>query len=108
MTFHTRAATDEIYGIFNQPLKSAEVQEDDLVSGGESEEDDDDYTSAGESTGTGRISGTSEAGEEEESDVRSVSEWSDFTGRKHIPNLGPDDDETEAHQTSTRRTSLRL
>ncbi|KAL2854494.1 Mad3/BUB1 homology region 1-domain-containing protein [Aspergillus pseudoustus] len=54
MTMHTRAATDEIYSIFNQPLKaeSENVAES-------SDFDDDDYTSAGESTVTGRISAAS-------------------------------------------------
>ncbi|CEN62000.1 Putative Spindle assembly checkpoint protein SLDA [Aspergillus calidoustus] len=54
MTMHTRAATDEIYSIFNQPLK-AESQ----TAAESSDFDDDDYTSAGESTGTGRISAAS-------------------------------------------------
>ncbi|KAL4797706.1 Mad3/BUB1 homology region 1-domain-containing protein [Aspergillus venezuelensis] len=52
MTMHTRAATDEIYSIFNQPLKAeTEVAES-------SDFDDDDYTSAEEST-VGRISAAS-------------------------------------------------
>ncbi|KAL5339412.1 Mad3/BUB1 homology region 1-domain-containing protein [Aspergillus crustosus] len=54
MTIHTRAATDEIYSIFNQPLK-AESQN----AAESSDFEDDDYTSAGESTGTGRISAAS-------------------------------------------------
>ncbi|RDW93724.1 putative checkpoint protein kinase (SldA) [Aspergillus mulundensis] len=53
MTMHTRAATDEIYSIFNQPLKT----ETDNVAES-SDFDDDDYTSAGEST-VGRISAAS-------------------------------------------------
>ncbi|PYH45114.1 putative checkpoint protein kinase (SldA) [Aspergillus saccharolyticus JOP 1030-1] len=53
MTIHTRAATDEIYSIFNQPLKA----ETDHAA--ESDFDDDDYTSAGESTVTGHISAAS-------------------------------------------------
>ncbi|KAE8392136.1 checkpoint protein kinase [Aspergillus alliaceus] len=53
MTIHTRAATDEIYSIFNQPLRAeTEVAES-------SDFDDDDYTSAGESTVTGHISAAS-------------------------------------------------
>ncbi|KAI9673907.1 MAG: hypothetical protein M1817_002113 [Caeruleum heppii] len=86
MTFHTRAATDEIYDIFNQPLKSAGGAHDE-ESGVYSEDEDDDYTSAGESTGTGRISGTSELGETTGTEVKSVSEWSEFTARKHLPHL---------------------
>ncbi|KAI9370480.1 kinase-like domain-containing protein [Aspergillus egyptiacus] len=53
MTIHTRAATDEIYSIFNQPLKA------ETNSAEHSDFDDDDYTSAGESTVTGRISAAS-------------------------------------------------
>ena len=91
MTFHTRAATDEIYGIFNQPLKNPAVfEEEDSGDSGS----DDDYTSAGESTGTGRISMTSATGQEETSEVKSVSEWSEFSARKHIPEV--DDESTGA------------
>ncbi len=94
MTLHTRAATDDIYDLFNQPLKSAEDEEE------EEESDDDDgdmtdgdYTSGGESTGTtGRLITTSEAGDEETSDVKSVSEWSEFTARKHVPSQDEDED----------------
>ena len=109
MTFHSKAATDEIYSIFNQPLKCEEPTKDDTVSdGGDSDEEDDDYTSAGESTGTGRISGTtSEFGDEttnsaklsiagiDENDTRGhnisggegASEWTTFSASKHVPNL---------------------
>ncbi|KAI5862110.1 Mad3/BUB1 homology region 1-domain-containing protein [Durotheca rogersii] len=97
MTMHTRAATDEIYDIFNAPLKSAEEQD------GESDEEymtDGDYTSGGESTGTTRRISTSEAGDDEEedeaSDAKSESEWSDFTAQKHIPRIsGETDNEDE-------------
>lgn len=110
MTLHTRAATDEIYDLFNQPLKGAEDEEDeDGDSDDEEDMTDGDYTSGGESTGTGRLL-TSEAGDDETShagddvtstsqvydettDVKSVSEWSEFTGRKHIPTI--DDDEND-------------
>ncbi|KAI0400523.1 Mad3/BUB1 homology region 1-domain-containing protein [Xylaria palmicola] len=87
MTMHTKAATDEIYDIFNAPLKPTD--EDD-----ESEDEeyltDGDYTSGGESTCTTRQIAISEAGDEEAADDeiaddRSVSEWSDFTAQKHIP-----------------------
>ncbi|PYH90402.1 hypothetical protein BO71DRAFT_487137 [Aspergillus ellipticus CBS 707.79] len=54
MTMHTRAATDEIYSIFNQPLKA---ETENVAESSDFE--DDDYTSAGESTGTGRISAAS-------------------------------------------------
>ncbi|KAF8852519.1 hypothetical protein BDZ45DRAFT_807413 [Acephala macrosclerotiorum] len=94
MTLHTRAATDDIYELFNQPIKMGEEEEEE-----EESEDDDgdmtdgDYTSGGESTGTGRLLTTSEAGDDETSDVKSVSEWSEFTARKHIPRLDDDEDE---------------
>ncbi|KAI9803817.1 MAG: hypothetical protein M1825_001697 [Sarcosagium campestre] len=107
MTFHTRAATDEIYDIFNQPLQTSnkagpeeestvesegddEDEEDD--DRGDEDEDDDDYTSVGDSTGTGtgtgRASTTEEVVDEDaDSDAKSVSEWSDFSVGRHIPNL---------------------
>src|SRR5947199_3209122 len=97
MTFHTRAATDEIYSIFNQPLKTPDTSIEEESGAEDSDDDDDDYTSCGESTGTGRLEGMSETGdvEDETGDVKSVSEWSDFTARKHIPNL---DDQTQDTQ----------
>ncbi|TVY90360.1 Checkpoint serine/threonine-protein kinase [Lachnellula willkommii] len=111
MTLHTRAATDDIFDLFSQPLKQPEEEEEE----DESEDDDGDmtdgdYTSGGESTGTGRLPTTSEAGDDETgtgqlpttseagddetSEVKSVSEWSEFTARKHIPNLEDEDDDT--------------
>ncbi|KAF2743917.1 hypothetical protein M011DRAFT_450507 [Sporormia fimetaria CBS 119925] len=139
MTLHTKEAMDDIYDIFNQPLKNpAEVQTEEHSDDDES--DDDDYSSAGESTETGRIScanseyddettagdftirttvdddddenelgGESEA---DDTDVRSVSEWSDFTESKHVPkdhqlkeseDRSEDDSETsdEASQASS-------
>ncbi|KAI0417407.1 Mad3/BUB1 homology region 1-domain-containing protein [Xylaria grammica] len=97
MTIHTKAATDEIYELFNAPLKAA----DEDIQSDEEYMTDGDYTSGAESTGTTRQIGTSEAGDDETADDRSVSEWSDFTARKHIPKVdgeseyGPDDDEDE-------------
>ena len=94
MTLHTRAATDEIYDLFSQPLDTEEEEEED-----ETSDDDDgdmtdgDYTSGGESTGTGRLVTTSEADCDETSEVKSVSEWSEFTARKHIPNVDENEDE---------------
>lgn len=57
MTMHTRAATDEIYGIFNQPLKAETEEAADSLFG--SDYEDDDCASTGDSTGTGHISATS-------------------------------------------------
>ncbi|SPN96972.1 related to mitotic checkpoint serine/threonine protein kinase [Cephalotrichum gorgonifer] len=128
MTLHTKAATDDIYDIFNQPV--AKAQEDE-----ESDDDDDydsdgDYTSGAESTNTTRQIGGdltevgydgSEPGDETEigdetevnddddtSDVKSVSEWSDFSTRRHVPNVdgdltaeqGEDDDASDLIDTS--------
>ncbi|KAI5462966.1 Mad3/BUB1 homology region 1-domain-containing protein [Mariannaea sp. PMI_226] len=95
MTIHTKAATDDIYDIFNAPLKPAgeEVEE----SADEDDyESDDNYTSDAESSCTTRQIDGSEAGDveeveeeeadnDEESDVRS--EWSDFDTRKHLPGV---------------------
>lgn len=54
---HTRAATDEIYGIFNQPLKAEMEDAADSLYG--SEYEDEDCTSTVDSTGTGHISAAS-------------------------------------------------
>ncbi|KAF2027903.1 hypothetical protein EK21DRAFT_70968 [Setomelanomma holmii] len=109
MTLHTKEAMDEIYDIFNEPLKTPDESVTEVQSGDESsDEDDDAYTSGGESTGTGGIScATSEYGDEttagdftlgttvlnhedidtegDNTDVKSVSDWSDFTESKHVP-----------------------
>ncbi|KAI2629663.1 Mad3/BUB1 homology region 1-domain-containing protein [Hypoxylon sp. NC1633] len=107
MTMHTRAATDEIYELFNAPLKSAREEAE------ESDEDeyttDGDYTSGLESVNTTR---QIELGEEETSDVKSVSEWSDFTAQKHIPKISgesdeerEEDEEEEEEQVDEQRES---
>ena len=106
MTVHTKAATDEIYEIFNKPLEANPLGEE--GSGDEDYETDGDYTSGAESTTTTRQIATSEAGDDlteagdateavddtetvdDTSDARSVSEWSDFSARKHIPNVDGD------------------
>lgn len=96
MTLHTRAATDDIYDLFNQPRKAPQEEEEDEEESSDDEDDmtDGDYTSGGESTGTGRLTTTSEAGDDDEtSDVKSVSEWSEFTARKHVPGIDDDDDD---------------
>jgi checkpoint serine/threonine-protein kinase len=96
MTFHSKAATDEVYNMFNQPSRHETAHND-------SDEEDDDYSAAGESTGTGRISGaTSNFGDEDTiasagttgdentrtgSQPGSVSPWSEFTASKHVPNI---------------------
>ena len=115
MTLHTRAATDDILDIFNQPLRNIGQIDADADSGPDSDDDDDededDYTSGGESTATGRISGaTSEFGDDtgvqsepapDSTEVKSVSDWSDFTKSKHVPKVPGvnDDEDDETHQT---------
>ena len=97
MTLHTKAATEDILDIFNQPLRNMGAMGSKADSVCESDYEDDDYTSAGESTGTGRISEPSEYGDEE-ADAKSVADhddtsgisgspWSDFTRSKHMPNV---------------------
>ncbi|KAL6714595.1 protein kinase [Lecanora helva] len=112
MTLHTKAATEDILDIFNQPLRNVDPMSGPAESAGESDYDDDDYTSAGESTGTGRISGTSEFGDTE-ADIQtaansedtnaaasSVSPWSDFTASKHVPQYdGAEEDENATKET---------
>ncbi|RAL59646.1 hypothetical protein DID88_000279 [Monilinia fructigena] len=77
MTLHTKAATDEIYDIFNQPLKPADEEEEE-----EREEEEE---------------------EEEESDERmmvtrlkSESEWTEFTAQKHVSDVDDGEDDTRA------------
>ncbi|KAM0563832.1 hypothetical protein ACHAPJ_000038 [Fusarium lateritium] len=97
MTLHTKAATDDIYEIFNAPLKPA-GQEEEESADEDDYESDDNYTTDAESTGTTRQIEPSEAGDDdndETSDVKSVSEWSDFSTRRHIPNINGDEGEGE-------------
>ncbi|CAJ2501994.1 Uu.00g048470.m01.CDS01 [Anthostomella pinea] len=97
MTMHTRAATDEIYSMYNAPLNTAEDE------GIESDNDeymtDGDYTSGAESTvtTTRHVSATSEAGDEEtgEDNKSVVSDWSEFTARKHIPEIDGETDQED-------------
>jgi checkpoint serine/threonine-protein kinase len=115
MTFHTRAATDEIYSIFNQPLKT-ETDAEHGDSFLDSDYEDDDYTSGGESNGTGRISaGQSEFGDDEtrgvnddehiNEDTAHDGEWTEFTASKHIPNVSAAEyDQDENNQGSDPRT----
>lgn len=97
MTLHTKAATNAILDIFNQPLSSTGLVPSQAESAGESDFEDDDYTSAGESTGTGRISGPSEFGDDEtdphetaaqdQTETGTESQWSEFSVSKHVPQL---------------------
>ncbi|EXJ64731.1 BUB protein kinase [Cladophialophora yegresii CBS 114405] len=103
MTFHSKAATNEIYDMFNQPLRKPTVAKDDTQSGEDTEfADDDGYSTAGESTGTGRVSApSSEFGDDTLASIRrgqsqsgsqseSVSSWSEFSVSKDMPRLAKD------------------
>jgi hypothetical protein len=137
MTFHSKAATNEIYDMFNQPLRKPEVARDDTRSGDddetdftEGEVDDDGYstTGDGESTGTGRVSVPSsefadddntlaslrrdETESQTQSQIDSVSPWSDFTASKHMPHLttssrttGPRDNNRVASRSNPQARS---
>ncbi|CAK7268960.1 protein kinase [Sporothrix epigloea] len=104
MTIHTRAATDDIYEIFNQPKKALIEEVDDNEHSDDDYETDGGYTSGAESTGTARHGSTSdaEAGEEEEegeergtecintdataaddSAAKKLETWSESSGRKN-------------------------
>lgn len=131
MTLHTKAATDDIYDIFNAPLKPAQGIND--GSDDEADYESDDYTSGGESVGTNGTTkniATSETGDEdhdqededeedggddevpdenaddETSDNKSLSEWSEFSTGKHIPRLGDGEVEDEDAQNDTQVSDL--
>ncbi|KAM0293079.1 hypothetical protein ACHAO9_002649 [Fusarium lateritium] len=117
MTLHTKAATDDIYDIFNAPLKPADQEEEESADEDDYESDDN-YTTDAESTGTTRHIDPSEAGDDdddndndddndENSDAKSLSEWSDFSTRKHIPNIdGGEDEDAEGGGTDQHDTHL--
>lgn len=130
MTLHTKAATDDIYDIFNKPLASAQEEEESDY--GDDYETDGEYTSGAESaTTTRRISVGDELTEvgydgteviddtevhDETSDVKSVSEWSDFSTRRHVPNVDgdltaeqdPDDEASDLIDASDPDPSARV
>ncbi|KAH7349130.1 Mad3/BUB1 homology region 1-domain-containing protein [Pyrenochaeta sp. MPI-SDFR-AT-0127] len=109
MTLHTKEAMDEIYGIFNQPLKNPDENVSEVQSGEESSEDDDDddYTSAGESTGTGRIScAASDFGDETTAaDFTLGTTVLDHDIDNEIDNDGSDNDGSDADDTDTKSVS---
>ncbi|KAH7551462.1 Mad3/BUB1 homology region 1-domain-containing protein [Bipolaris maydis] len=102
MTLHTKEAMDEIYDIFNEPLKNADDNASEVQSGEESSEDDeDDYSSGAESTGTGRISGaTSEYGDE-------TTVGGDFTLGTRILNHDDDDDGDDNDESGSDDTDAK-
>lgn len=111
---HTKAATDDIYDIFNAPLKRSPA--DGEQSDEEYETDSNYTTSNAESTCTTRQISTSEAGDTEEdqvakddetSDVRSLSEWSDFSTRRHVPDINGDDEDDEVRSVGSDLINIR-
>ena len=120
MTINTKEALDQVYDLFNQTLtKVTEDAQDDTQSQMDSD-DDDDYTSAGESTTTGRFSvATSEAGDDTQADFTVASQtntsvgdstqgsgWSEFTEVKELPahESSDEDDEAEDDQEADAAT----
>ncbi|KAF3386607.1 Checkpoint serine/threonine-protein kinase [Penicillium rolfsii] len=113
MTMHTRAATDEIYGIFNQPLKAEMDDAADSLYG--SEYEDEDCASTVDSTGTGHISAaSSDFGDDEthtfhksyddteygdgnttRADSVAGGDWTDFSVSKDVP--GAESAEVTSH-----------
>ncbi|KAH7017877.1 Mad3/BUB1 homology region 1-domain-containing protein [Ilyonectria destructans] len=106
MTLHTKSATDDIYDIFNAPLKPAGLEEESADE--DDYESDDNYTTDAESTCTTRQIDASEVDDDEVGDdeagdetteVKSVSEWSDFSTRRHVPDIDGDVPEGELDNT---------
>ncbi|XPS98854.1 Non-specific serine/threonine protein kinase [Ascochyta lentis] len=124
MTLHTKEAMDDIYEIFNQPLKKPEEEEIAEPQSEEVSSDDDesDYTSGAESTATrsefgdettvggdftlGTVIGdnNSDDGSEvdnteiDNTDAGSVSAWSDLTENKEAARGSEDEDsDSDAH-----------
>jgi checkpoint serine/threonine-protein kinase len=104
MTIHTKAATDDIYEIFNAPLKPVGRGQDDDSADDDDYETDGDYTTDAESTGTNRHIDSMEPNNNDNddgnddnalSDEKSVSEWSDFSPEKPVPNLANGDNKAE-------------
>lgn len=92
MTMHTRAATDEIYSIFNQPLK-AETEED-ADSFCESDYEDDDAASTGDSTGTGHHSAaSSDFGDEETQTFHKSYDDTDYANTTRAESIDGDEGE---------------
>ncbi|KAI5257525.1 hypothetical protein E4T42_01019 [Aureobasidium subglaciale] len=112
MTINTREAMDEIYGIFSQPVETAQEDEaEESETEDDSDDDSDaDYSSDGEDTTTGHVSGAgSDYGDEtrreilasqqssqedttqdtedqegDEDDKTNVSAWSDYDDSKPV------------------------
>ncbi|KAJ4366577.1 protein kinase [Ascochyta clinopodiicola] len=120
MTLHTKEAMDDIYEIFNQPLKKPEEEITEPQSEEISSDDDEsDYTSGAESTATrsefgdettvggdftlGTVIGDNDSDDGSEvdnteidnTDVGSVSAWSDLSESKDAAKESDDDDDDD-------------
>ncbi|KAI9171921.1 Checkpoint serine/threonine-protein kinase BUB1 [Paramyrothecium foliicola] len=111
MTLHTRAATDDIYDIFNAPLRPASGIEEESADEDDYETDGD-YTTDVESTGTTRQIDVNEPDDDindgvndEITEVKSVSEWSDFSTRRHVPNLEDEDAQKDPENENLTQVS---
>lgn len=98
MTLHTKAATDDIYDIFNAPLQGSGVQVEAESADEDDYETDGDYTTDAESTGTTRAVDASHNEDDGASDARSVSEWSDFAAHKPISSIDVGDEAGEEEE----------
>ncbi|KAJ6141568.1 hypothetical protein N7470_009958 [Penicillium chermesinum] len=109
MTMHTRAATDEIYDLFNQPLKAETYDANDSMFGSDYEDDD----CASTADTTGHISSTSSDFADEETHTFHKSyddteyadttrgsiigdDWTEFSPSKDIPGGGIGDTTTNS------------
>lgn len=112
MTFHSKAAMNDIYNIFNHSKK--EEPKDNSQTDDETDYGDDTYSTGGESVVTGRISGdNSEFGDDTTrsfgaentmSQPGSVSPWSDFTASKHMPKTAKSAKSKHKHSQSEDMT----
>ncbi|KAK4230470.1 checkpoint serine/threonine-protein kinase [Podospora fimiseda] len=121
MTLHTKAATDDIYDIFNAPLQQPTgiddgsrdefgYESDDYTCGVDAtrnvDDEDDEEGDEDEDEDEDEADETAEGGED---DAKSVaSDWSDFSTRRHIPGVAEEDlmdihheDENEPPRTRT-------
>jgi checkpoint serine/threonine-protein kinase len=124
MTINTKEAMSEVYDLFNRTLTDVTTAQSEDGESLADSDDDDDYTSGGESTGTGRISGAeSEYDDETEAnftesktlDVTAVnidntqgSGWSEFTEVKELPQRNEEDEEDEDDKENTENITEEL
>lgn len=108
MTLYTKAATDDIYDIFNAPLAQPKGLDD--GSGDEYGYESDDYTCGVDTTRNvgdeededDEADETAEGGgdNEIEDDKSVASEWSEFSTHRHIPGLNGEAEERDDTQIS--------